>query len=181
MRCIPVTFFNSCFPVLVVLLLLFVAEAAVFAVAPGADGGSGGGGAAAFARRLWSSPALQYSGMRAALQLSSGGRRRRCTSYAQVSVRRRRQRRRRRSTRSLGHDRCSSHLHTFTGSYEAAEREAGEGEPSSFPVLFVRLVRLGLQAGWLADLAILQWCIFMNFFPVKLLQSNSKKELANKN
>ena len=43
-----------------------------------------------------------------------------CTSYAQVSS----------SVdvaAPLGHDRCSSHLHTFTGSYGSSGRE-GEGE-----------------------------------------------------
>ena len=50
----------------VLLPLLFAAEAAaaaagaaVFAVAPGAEDGGSGGVAVAFARRLWSSPALQ--------------------------------------------------------------------------------------------------------------------------
>ena len=54
----------------VVLPFLFAAEAAaaaapaaavaaVLAVAPGADDGGSGGVAVAFARRLWSSPALQ--------------------------------------------------------------------------------------------------------------------------
>ena len=45
-----------------VLPLLFrveVAAAAVLAVAAGADVGGNGGVAVAFARRLWSSPALQ--------------------------------------------------------------------------------------------------------------------------
>ena len=43
-----------------------------------------------------------------------------CTSYAQVSS----------SVdvaAPLGHDRCSSHLHTFTGSYGSSRRK-GEGE-----------------------------------------------------
>ena len=43
-----------------------------------------------------------------------------CTSYAQVSS----------SVdvaAPLGHDRCSSHLHTFTGSYGSSGRK-GEGE-----------------------------------------------------
>ena len=60
---ILVTFFDSGLPVFVLLPLLFAAEAAaaaaVFAVDPGAEDGGSGGVAVAFARRLWSSPALQ--------------------------------------------------------------------------------------------------------------------------
>ena len=44
-----------------------------------------------------------------------------CTSYAQVSS----------SVdvaAPLGHDRCSSHLHTFTGSYGSSGRKGGGGE-----------------------------------------------------
>ena len=57
-----VTFFDSGFPDFVVLPLLLEVEAAaaaVLAVAAGADVGGNGGVAVAFARRLWSSPALQ--------------------------------------------------------------------------------------------------------------------------